>query len=145
MAIWSYILSSTLSLYLLGTLVVCVRADGSIMGTGSAGVLRYFDQFRRPLLRILPETLRSWSECVIAPLQQRFLRTIHGQLGIWDMAQLLAACSLLHAFRLFQRRRHIAGQQELKDSTASCHDGRPSHESAAGSHSTSEDPFVSGE
>ncbi|KAL9121711.1 MAG: hypothetical protein Q9187_001735 [Circinaria calcarea] len=41
---------------------------------------------------------------VKAALANRYSRMIHGHFGIWDMAQLLAACSILPAFRLWRKR-----------------------------------------
>lgn len=145
MAPWPYFLGSILLPYFLGAVAACGRADGAIMGTASAGVVKYLELFRRPSLRPLPETLVHLGDFVVAPLQQRFLRLIHGQLGIWDMVQLLAACTLLQALRLWKNRRQIAGQRDLKDSTASCHEGRHSHESVRGSHNAAEEASASGE
>lgn len=145
MATWPYFPSSTLLLYLLGVLAAWVRADGSIMGTASAGVVKYSEQLQGPSLRLLPETLVDVCDFVIIPLQQRFLRIIHGQLGIWDMAQLLAACTLLQALRLWKNRRQIAGQEDLKEFTAPSHEGRHSHESVAGSYFAAEETSASGE
>ncbi|KAA6416314.1 MAG: dual specificity phosphatase catalytic domain [Lasallia pustulata] len=143
MAPWPYFLGSILLPYFLGAVAACGRADGAIMGTASAGVVKYLELFRRPSLRPLPETLVHLGDFVVAPLQQRFLRLIHGQLGIWDMVQLLAACTLLQALRLWKNRRQIAGQRDLKDSTASCHEGRHSHESVRGSHNAAEEASAS--
>lgn len=115
------------------------------MGTASAGVVKHLEHFSRPGLRLLPEILVDLRDFAITPLQRRFLRIIHGQLGTWDMVQLLAACTLLQALRLWRNRRHIAGQRDLKDSTPSCHEGLHCHESVAGSHNAAEETSASGE
>lgn len=39
-----------------------------------------------------------------ATFVSQYSRVIQGQLGVWDMVQLLAACSLLQAFRLWRKR-----------------------------------------
>ena len=39
-----------------------------------------------------------------ATFVNRYSRMIQGQPGVWDMVQLLAACSLLQAFRLWRKR-----------------------------------------
>lgn len=146
MATWPYSPSSVfLLLYYFGALAACVPAEGVIIRTASAGVMRYFEQLRIPSLTLLPERLVGLCDFVLSPLQQRLIRIIHGQLEIRDMVQLLAACTLLQVMRLWKNRRRVAAQQDLKDCTASSYGGRRSHESVAESYNVVKEASASGE
>lgn len=145
MATWPYLPGSGLLLYYFGALTACVPADGFIMGTASAGVGKYFEQLRTPSLTPLPERLVGMCDSVLSPLQQRLIRIIHGQLEIWDMVQLLAACTLLQVMRLWKNRRQIAAEQDRKDCAPSSYEGRHSHESVAESYNVVEEASASGE
>lgn len=145
MATWPYFRSAVLLLYFFGALAACVPADGFIMGVASASVVKYLERFATPSLRLLPEGLVGWCNFVLSPLQQRLIRLIHGQLGVWDTVQLLAVCTLLQAWRLWKHRQQIAAQQDLKDCAASSCEGRHSHGSVAGSYDAVEEASASGE
>lgn len=145
MATRPYFRSFVLLLYFFGALAACVPTNGFIMRVASASVVEHFEQFATLSLRLLPEGLVGWCNFVLSPLQQRLIRLIHGQLGIWDMVQLLAACTLLQVWRLWKHRQQIAVQQDRKACAASSCEGRHSHGSVAGSYDAAEEASASGE
>lgn len=57
--------------------------------------------------RHLRQLSSSIFETVFNSARQRFIRIINGQLGVWDIVQLIAACSLVQTIRLWKNRNRI--------------------------------------
>ena len=83
-------------------LTVCAQADSprasttkSFPGEGSIDV------------QDAPYALSSTHLYLSKLVRQRYVRGINGQLGVWDMVQLIALCSLIGAIGFWKKRRVI--------------------------------------
>ena len=56
-------------------------------------------------LNDLPQRFRSSLHILAALTRQHYVRAISGQLGAWDMVQLIAACTLIGGFRHWKQQR----------------------------------------
>lgn len=59
------------------------------------------------------QRFRSSFLILVTLTRQQYVRAISGQLGAWDMVQLIAACTLIGAFRLWKQRR-TTSQEDSK-------------------------------
>ncbi len=66
---------------------------------------------------------------ILALARDRFLRLLNGQLEVWDMVQLITACSLVEAFRVWTRKRKAARPQRSTYSNEPALDGSNRHDS----------------
>ena len=83
-------------------------------------------------LNDLPQRFRSSFHTLATLTRQQYVRAISGQLGAWDMVQLIAACTLIGAFRLWKQRR-TSPQDDSKADNLLGGDTRRSLDSTRGS------------
>lgn len=71
----------------------------------SSGTAGLFSAYRPASKTSSPWSVRSFFDVFTNAVTQRLTRALHGQLGLWDMVQLLAACSLFQAYRVWGKRK----------------------------------------
>ena len=66
--------------------------------------LQNIGQIPSSTLNDFQQRFRSSFLTLVTLTRQQYVRAISGQLGAWDMVQLIAACTLIGAFRLWKQR-----------------------------------------
>lgn len=107
MAQWSHLVVSRLHLdwlraFVLETLAIAnfTQADSSSVTCAGAAKKELGSRHLRQLSSSIFET-------VFNSAREQFIRIINGQLGAWDIVQLIAACSLVQTIRLWKNRNRI--------------------------------------
>ena len=76
----------------------------SVIGAASTAILDNLARACMPVSRPFFGPVWSFAETLTTAVIQRYSRIIHGQLGVWDMIHILAACSIIQAYRLSRTR-----------------------------------------
>ena len=87
----------------------------SVIGAASTPIPDNLVKACRPAWRPSTLPVRSFIESVTSAVDQEYSRIIHGQLGVWDMVQLVAACSLIQAYRLWRTRSMKAHEEHQSE------------------------------
>ena len=102
MATWPHIFRTGTSFALFGIYLLFLSITDTVEAT-SPIVTQTFAQAHRPVLENIQQSLRSILDTLASSTRQRYLRTVSGQFGLWDMVQLVAVCSLFQAWRIWKR------------------------------------------
>lgn len=129
MATWLHIWSPAPQLNWLQALTLCVWIAGTLAEANSSSVVRALGLAQRPALKSVQQSFLSLFNFVSTVTRQRYLRIINGQIGVWDMVQLITACSLVQTIRIWRRQKG-AQQTESQSAKGSAHDGRSRRDSA---------------
>jgi pimeloyl-ACP methyl ester carboxylesterase len=88
---------------------------GAVRLTGATPTFnsQHLGKISSSTLNDLQQRFRSSVQILAALTREQYVRAISGQLGAWDMVQLIAACTLIGAFRLWKQRR-TAPQENSK-------------------------------
>lgn len=80
---------------------------GAVRLTGATPTfsLQHLGKISSSTLNDFQQHFRSSVQILAALTRQQYVRAISGQLGAWDMVQLIAACTVIGAFRLWKQRR----------------------------------------
>lgn len=101
MATWPHFFSARPPVNWLQACTRCVLTAGTVAEANSSAVIRALGQVQ---VKNLQQSVFSAFEFVIVLIRQRFLRLAKGQIGAWDMVQLITACSLVQTIRLWRMR-----------------------------------------
>lgn len=113
----------------LQALTLCVWIAGTLAEANSSSVIRALGQAQRPALKSVQQSFLSLLHLISTLTRQRYLRIINGQIGVWDMVQLITACSLVQTIRIWRRQKG-AQQTESQSAKGPAHDGRSGRDSA---------------
>lgn len=102
MATWPHFLSARTQTNWLQACTRCVLTAGTVAEANSSSVIRALGQVQVNNFR---QSFHSTFEFVIVLIRQRFLRLVNGQIGVWDMVQLITACSLVQTIRIWRKQK----------------------------------------
>ena len=128
MATWLHILSAVSQLNWLHAFTLCVWIAGTLAEANSSSVIHAVGPAQRPALKSAQQSLLSLFNFISTLIRQRYLRIINGQIGLWDMVQLITACSLVQTIRIWRRQKG-AEQTEPGPSKGPAHDDRSHRDS----------------
>ncbi len=72
--------------------------------------LQNLGQIPTSTLNDLQQRFRSSFQVLATLTRQQYVRAVSGQLGAWDMVQLIAACTMIGAFKLWKQRRTVPSE-----------------------------------
>lgn len=106
MAQWSDIMILRLQIDGLRVFSLYLFIHGALVKANSSfAVLAATAPEKESGFRALRQFASSGWETVVNLARQRFSRTVNGQIGVWDMVQLIAVCSLVQAIRIWRTRK----------------------------------------
>lgn len=129
MARWLHILSPVPHLNWMQVLPLCLWIAVTLAGANSSSVTRAVGPAQKPAWKSIQQSFLSLFNVVLTLTRQRYLRIINGQIAVWDMVQLITACSLVQTIRIW-RRQKAAQHTETGSSKGSAHDDRSRRDSA---------------
>lgn len=89
----------------LQALTLCVWIAVTLAEDNSSFVVRALGQAQRPVLKSVQRLFLSLFTFIVTLTRQRYLRIINGHIGVWDMVQLITACSLVQTIRIWRRQK----------------------------------------
>lgn len=105
---------------------------GTLAEANSSSILHTFIHSLSPVrglpFKDLPPSFPSLLNYISTLARQRFLRLINGEIEVWDMVQLITACGLVEAFRIWKKKRRTARHKDpsLNEPTLDGHNLRDS-------------------
>lgn len=115
MAIWPHFSSTNFHLKLMIAFILYDFPVGTLAETNSSSILYTFIHSLGPVqglpFKNLPPSFPSLLNSISALARQRLLRLINGQIEVWDMVQLITACGLVEAYRIWKRKRRAASHK----------------------------------
>ena len=94
---------------------------------------RNIGQIPNSTLNGFQQRFRSSFFTLVSLARQKYVRAISGQLGVWDMVQLIAACTMIGAFRLWKQQRRTAQKEDSNTSKLPGEETLRSNDSIRGS------------
>lgn len=113
----------------LQALILCVWIAVTLAEDNSSFVVRALGQAQQPVWKTVQQFILSLFTFVVTLTRQRYLRIINGHIGVWDMVQLITACSLVQTIRIWRRQKGVQ-QAEPGSSKEPTNDGPNRHDSA---------------
>ena len=98
----------------------------------SSATAGLFSAYRPASKTSSPWSVRSFFDVFTNAITHRLTCALHGQLGWWDMVQLLAACSLLQAYRVWGKRKRSKSTEEQPGAVGNKSRSRNGIEAGAG-------------
>ena len=109
----------------LAALTLCIWIAGTLAEANSSSV----GQAQTPAWTSVQQSFLSLFNLVLTWTRQRYLRITNGQIGVWDMVQLITACSLVQTIRIW-RRQKAAQRPESGSAKGPANDDRSRRDSA---------------
>lgn len=128
MATWPFIMNTIPRVNWLKAFILCMLVTQALAGEFNLAI-RMLEQVQRPASKKIYQRIFSLLDFVLTLTRQRFLRIVNGQIGFWDMVQLITACSLVQTIRIWRRQRK-ARRNGSGSSAGPAVDGRNRRESA---------------
>lgn len=105
MARWLHNLSPGPQVNWLQALTLLIWVAGTLAEADSSSVIRAVGLAQRPAWKSVQQSFLSLLNFVSTLTRQRYLRIIDGHIGVWDMVQLITACSLVQTIRIWRRKK----------------------------------------
>lgn len=127
MARWPHFPSTNFHVKLMKGFILYDFPVGTLAEANSSSILHTFIHSLGSVqvlsFKNLPPTFPSLLNSISTLTRQRFLRLVNGQIEVWDMVQLITACGLVEAYRIWKRKRRTARHKDppFKEPTLDSH------------------------
>ena len=114
MATWpsGWIVNHQLHDVLMCLFLVAARLTGATPTFNSQNI----GQIPNSTLNDFQQRFRSFFFALVSLARRQYVRAISGQLEVWDMVQLIAACTMIGAFKLWKQQRATPQEEDSKTS-----------------------------